>query len=449
MTLFGTDGIRGAANHYPMTPEVALAVGRAGGTLLRGGGRDRRVVIGKDTRLSGYMLEPALTAGFIASGVDVMLLGPIPTPAVAFLTRSMRADLGVMITASHNSYTDNGIKLFGSDGYKLPDVFEETIERLVNENTWQEGGTTGVARRYEDARGRYLERIKSTIPRDLSLKGMKVVVDCAHGAAYEIAPRLLFELGGDVIAIGVDPDGVNINAGCGATDTALLARTVREKGADMGIALDGDADRLILVDETGTVIDGDRIIAAIVDDTYRRPCLNSPIIVGTVMTNLGLERFLTGLNLELLRTAVGDRFVVEAMRTNGAYIGGEPSGHIVIAQHGTTGDGLVAALQIAAIAVSNGRRVSEVCDCFEPLPQLHRTLPLADRRCLEQSDRTSSVQRLVTDAERELAGQGRLVVRPSGTEPLLRMMVEADDPEVASAVLDRMTEQFSDLLNAA
>ena len=449
MALFGTDGIRGKANRYPMTPEVALAVGRAAGTLLRGGDRERRVVIGKDTRLSGYMLEPALTAGLIASGVDVMLLGPIPTPAVAFLTRSMRADLGIMITASHNPYTDNGIKLFGSDGYKLPDVFEAAIEQMVQDGAWREGGATGRAMRYEDARGRYLERLKGTISQRISLKGMKVVVDCAHGAAYEIAPRLLFELGAEVTAIGVSPDGANINAGCGATDTPLLAQTVKDVGADLGIALDGDADRLIIVDEAGKVVDGDQIIAAIVEDARRRPSLKSPIVVGTVMTNLGLERFLAERNLELRRTAVGDRFVVEAMCSVGACIGGEPSGHIILAKHATTGDGLVAGLKIATMVAKSGKPTSEICGCFEPLPQIHHNLELVDRHVFENDHRRASVDRLVADAEKALAGHGRLVVRPSGTEPLLRLMVEADDPAMASGVMDGMVNGFSDLLNVA
>ncbi len=432
--LFGTDGIRGQANRHPMTAEVALALGRAAGQLFRSKHPPHRVVIGKDTRLSGYMLEPALTAGFISAGMDVILVGPMPTPAVAFLTRSMRCDLGVMISASHNPFADNGIKLFGPDGFKLSDRIEEEIERLMAD---LEGDglvpphALGRAKRFEDARGRYIEHLKRSFPRDLDLSGVKLVVDCAHGAAYHIAPDLFFELGAEVVAIGCEPNGLNINLRCGSTHPEAVQEAVKAHGADLGIALDGDADRLVLVDEQGQLVDGDQMLAAIAASWREEGRLHGGAVVSTVMSNLGLERYLAGLGLRLVRTRVGDRYVLEAMRARGANLGGEPSGHIIVGDLATTGDGLLAALQILALLRRQDQPLSRVVRRFQPLPQKLRNLPLSDRRVLERP----AVRTAVAEAERRLGDGGRLVVRPSGTEPVVRIMVEAEEEALVDEVL--------------
>ena len=432
--LFGTDGIRGEANRHPMTAEVALALGRAAGQLFRSKHPPHRVVIGKDTRLSGYMLEPALTAGFISAGMDVILVGPMPTPAVAFLTRSMRCDLGVMISASHNPFADNGIKLFGPDGFKLSDRIEEEIEGLMADL----GGdglapphALGRAKRFEDARGRYIEHLKRSFPRDLDLSGVKLVVDCAHGAAYHIAPDLFFELGAEVVAIGCEPNGLNINLRCGSTHPEAVQEAVKAHGADLGIALDGDADRLVLVDEGGRLVDGDQMLAAIAASWLEEGRLHGGAVVSTVMSNLGLERYLAGLGVRLVRTRVGDRYVLEAMRARGANLGGEPSGHIIVGDLATTGDGLLAALQILALLRRQEQPLSRVVRRFEPLPQKLRNLPLSDRTVLERP----AVKTAVAEAERRLGDGGRLVVRPSGTEPVVRIMVEAEEEALVDEVL--------------
>ncbi|GBD41054.1 Phosphoglucosamine mutase [bacterium HR39] len=434
--LFGTDGIRGTANRWPMTAEVALALGRAAGLHFRGGRPPHRVVIGKDTRRSGYMLESALTAGFIASGMDVMLVGPIPTPGIAFLTRTLRCDVGVMISASHNPHRDNGIKLFGPDGFKLSDAAEAEIERLMEHldgDGLVEPEHLGRARRIEDARGRYMENLKRSLPAELDLAGLSVVVDCAHGAAYHIAPDLLFELGAEVHRIGCEPNGLNINDGCGATAPGRLRAEVLARGADLGIALDGDADRVVLVDEKGNVVDGDQILALIARSWLAEGRLRGGAVAATVMSNLGLERFLAGLGLDLVRTKVGDRYVLEEMRARGLNVGGEQSGHIILTDFATTGDGLLAALQVAAIVVREGRPLGELLPCFEPLPQELVNLR-AERSVLERD----AVRAAIAEAERRLAGRGRLLVRPSGTEPVIRVMVECEDPALLHEVLEEV-----------
>ncbi len=432
--LFGTDGIRGTANREPMTAETALALGLAAGRLFRRGDHRHRVVIGKDTRLSGYLLEPALTAGFVAAGMDVMLVGPMPTPAVAFLTRSLRADLGVMISASHNPFADNGIKLFGPDGFKLSDEIEARIEALVAEpgEAARAGpAELGRAQRLQDARGRYLESLKSAFPKGASLQGLRLVVDCAHGAAYHLAGDLFWELGAEVIRIGCQPDGFNINAGCGSQYPETIAAAVRERRADLGLALDGDADRIVLVDERGQLVDGDQILALIAREWQAQGRLARPGIVATVMSNLGLERYLASLGLTLERTRVGDRYVVETMRARGYNVGGEQSGHIVLSDLATTGDGLLAGLQVLAALVRAGRPLSEVARLFEPVPQRLRNVRTARPVDL-------SAPRLGALIERErtrLDGRGRLLVRPSGTEPVIRVMVEAEDEGLLEDVL--------------
>lgn len=425
---FGTDGIRGTANSFPMTPEVALRVGMAAGKLFRSGG-DRRhsVVIGKDTRLSGYMIEPALVAGFTAVGMDVVLFGPLPTPAVAMLTRSLRADLGVMISASHNKYSDNGIKLFGPDGYKLSDVTEAEIEMMMGmplDEGLSEPSALGRAKRIDDAQARYIEIVKATFPRGLRLSGMRIVVDCANGAAYKVAPEALFELGAEVIPLGVEPNGFNINQEVGSTDTRALKEAVLKYRADLGIALDGDADRVVLVDERGATIDGDQLMALVATSFSKAGALTQPGIVSTVMSNLGLERYLKSLSLKLERTKVGDRYVVEAMRAKGYNVGGEQSGHIILSDFSTTGDGLIAALQVLAVLVQEGRPVSEVCHLFEPAPQVLENVRIkAGAKPLE----AEAVQAAIKAAEKRLGSKGRVLVRPSGTEPLVRVMAEGDD----------------------
>ncbi|SFK22176.1 phosphoglucosamine mutase [Sphingomonas sp. NFR04] len=434
---FGTDGIRGATNLSPMTAAMAMKVGMAAGAHFRRGDHRHRVVIGKDTRLSGYMLENAMVAGFTSVGMDVVLVGPMPTPAVAMLTHSMRADLGVMISASHNPYADNGIKLFGPDGFKLSDADEEAIEALIDgEVPLAASADIGRARRVEDARGRYIHFAKSTFPSDLTLDGLKVVVDCANGAAYQVAPSALWELGANVVSIGVSPNGKNINDGVGSTAPQVLSETVVGSGAALGIALDGDADRLIVVDETGTVIDGDQLMALIATGWARQGKLAGGGLVATVMSNLGLERHLSAQGLGLVRTKVGDRYVLEKMRGSGYNVGGEQSGHIILSDYATTGDGLVAALQVLAEIVRAGAPASEVLHRFEPLPQLLKNVRFAGGKPLDDP----RVQDVIAAAEAELKGRGRLVIRASGTEPVIRVMAEGDDKAQVEAVVDRVCD---------
>jgi len=435
--FFGTDGIRGTTNRDPMTAQMALSVGMAAGAHFLRGDHRHRVVIGKDTRLSGYMMESAMVAGFTSVGMDVVLLGPMPTPAVAMLTRSMRADLGVMISASHNPFADNGIKLFGPDGYKLSDEAERNIEaRLEDGPKLAKSELIGRAWRIDDARGRYVQFAKDTFPEHLRLDGLKVVVDCANGAAYHVAPDALWELGAEVIPLGVSPDGLNINKDCGSTHPELLQQTVVASGADIGLALDGDADRLIVVDEKGRLIDGDQLMALIALGLKARGELRGDAVVATVMSNLGLERKLGDAGLKLLRTKVGDRYVLEEMRRTGANVGGEQSGHIILADHSTTGDGLVAGLQVLAALVEANAPASELLQQFEPLPQLLKNVRFSGGAPLE----ADSVRKRIAAAEAELEGKGRLVIRKSGTEPLIRVMAEGDDPALVQRVVDDICE---------
>ena len=435
--FFGTDGIRGMTNSGVMTAEIAMRVGQAAGTYFLRGDHRHRVVIGKDTRLSGYMVENALVAGFTSVGMDVVQFGPIPTPAVAMLAQTMRADLGVMISASHNPYTDNGIKLFGPDGYKLSDEAEAEIERLIDAPARLAApADIGRARRVEDGRGRYIHFAKATFPPHLSLDGLKVAIDCANGAAYQVAPSALWELGAEIVAVGVSPDGRNINRACGSTYPALLQETVVASGADIGIALDGDADRLIVVDEKGRIVDGDQLMALIGTSWARNGLLTGGGIVATVMSNLGLERHLAGAGLTLERTKVGDRHVLETMRARGFNVGGEQSGHIILSDHATTGDGLIAALQILAERVATGKPASELLHLFDPVPQLLKNVRFSGGRPLDDL----RVKACIADAEGELAGRGRLVIRPSGTEPLIRVMAEGDDEGQVHAVVDRICD---------
>lgn len=424
--FFGTDGIRGRVNQNHMTPDVAMRVGLAAGRVFKRGEHVHRVVIGKDTRRSGYMYEPALAAGFVAAGMDVVMVGPMPTPAVAMLVKSLRADLGVMISASHNPHYDNGLKFFGPDGYKLSDQTELDIERLLERDcndVLVDSSDLGKASRLESARGRYVEFAKATVPAGVSLEGLKVVLDCANGAAYKVAPDVLGELGADVIAIGVSPNGFNINDNCGSTyPQGMCDRVVAEK-ADVGIALDGDADRLILCDEKGKIIDGDQVMALITRAWHKRGILRGAGLVTTVMSNLGLERLLTGEGLSLERTQVGDRHVVERMREKGMNVGGEQSGHIVLSDFSTTGDGIVSALQVITEIVQSGRPASEVCQQFEPVPQLLKSV----RYNVDDPMTVPKIQAAIGEAETALNGTGRLVIRKSGTEPLFRVMAEGDD----------------------
>ncbi|MDC0657438.1 phosphoglucosamine mutase [Leisingera sp. SS27] len=433
--LFGTDGVRGTANIHPMTAEMALRIGAAVGRYFRRDGTGvHRVVIGKDTRLSGYMFENALTAGLTSTGMNVLLLGPVPTPAVGLMTRSMRADLGVMISASHNPSEDNGIKFFGPDGFKLSDGAEMEIEALVEAGVEPaQAVNIGRAKRIDDARFRYGERVKSSLPRNLGLNGLKVVIDCANGAAHRTAPEVLWELGAEVIPVGVAPDGLNINRGCGSTHPQAAAEAVVAHGAHVGICLDGDADRVILIDETGTVADGDQLMALLASRWADEGLLTGGALVATVMSNLGLERFLEGKGLGLERTSVGDRYVVERMREGGFNLGGEQSGHIVMSDYATTGDGLMAGLHFLAAMVQTGRKASELAHQFETVPQRLRNVkfqagqvPLEDAR----------VQDAIAAAEKMLDGQGRLLIRKSGTEPLVRVMAESEDAEVMTLAVD-------------
>jgi phosphoglucosamine mutase len=424
--LFGTDGIRGLANTAPMTAEIALKLGQAAGLLFTRGSHRHRVIIGKDTRLSGYMLEPALTAGFTGAGMNVTLAGPLPTPAIAMLTRSLRLDLGVVISASHNPYEDNGIKLFGPDGAKLSDETEAEIEALMNSDLslrLAAPDKLGRASRLVDAAGRYIEAAKSSLERGLRLDGLRIVLDCANGAAYKVAPAALYELGATVISIGVEPDGFNINKGVGSTVPDHLCAAVIEHGADIGIALDGDADRVILSDERGEIIDGDQILGLIARDMHEHARLTGGGIVATVMSNLGLERFLAGLGLTLSRTQVGDRYVAEAMRAERKNLGGEQSGHVILSDFATTGDGLIAALQVLGVLIRSGKRASQACRVFAPLPQLLRNVRYAGASPLVQPD----IQSAIEVAAERLRLTGRVLIRASGTEPLIRVMAEGED----------------------
>ncbi len=440
--FFGTDGIRGLTNIAPMTPEIAMKVGQAAGTYFLRGDHRHRVVIGKDTRLSGYMVENALVAGFTSVGMDVIQFGPVPTPAVAMLTHTMRADLGVMISASHNPFQDNGIKLFGPDGFKLSDEAEAEIEALLGGSLkLAPAADIGRARRVEDARGRYIHFAKSTFPEDLRLDGLKIVIDCANGAAYQVAPSALWELGAEIVTLGVTPDGKNINKGCGSTAPALLQETVVASGAHIGIALDGDADRLIVVDEKGQVVDGDQLMALIAVSWARRGMLAGGGLVATVMSNLGLERYLSGEGLTLERTGVGDRYVLERMRSGGFNVGGEQSGHIILSDYATTGDGLIAALQILAELVATGKPASELLHLFDKVPQLLKNVRFSGGKPLDDA----RVKAAIAEAEAELVGRGRLVIRPSGTEPLIRVMAEGDD----EAQVHRLVDMICDTVKAA
>ena len=436
--LFGTDGVRGTANVEPMTAETAMRLGMAAGARFARASQHNTVVIGKDTRLSGYMLEPALTAGFISVGMDVVLLGPLPTPAVAMLTRSLRADLGVMISASHNHYEDNGIKLFGPDGFKLSDAEEAAIEATMDDNLAARlvpSPLLGRARRLDDAVGRAIEFSKATFPRGLRLDGLRIVVDCANGAAYKVAPAVLWELGAEVLSIGVQPDGFNINHGCGSLSPEAMCAKVVGEGAHLGIALDGDADRVVLCDEKGARIDGDQVMALIARTWQRRGQLRGDGVVATVMSNFGLERFLAGENLKLHRTAVGDRYVLEFMRAGGFNLGGEQSGHVIMADHGTTGDGLVAALQVLAALVESQRPASQLLHLFDPLPQTLKNVRLpggSNGNPLE----TAAVRAAIAAGNERLAGSGRLLIRKSGTEPLVRVMAEGEDETLIGLVAD-------------
>jgi phosphoglucosamine mutase len=436
--LFGTDGIRGTANREPVTAETVLKLAMAAGAHFRRGDHRHGVVIGKDTRLSGYMLEPALTAGFIAMGMDVTLVGPLPTPAIALLTRSMRADLGVVISASHNPFEDNGIKLFGPDGYKLSDAAEAEIERRMAEPaTLAKPVELGRARRLDDAQGRYIEVVKSTFPKGMRLDGLKVVVDCAHGAAYKVAPIVLWELGAEVVQVGVQPDGFNINRGCGAVSPAAMQQAVREAGADFGIALDGDADRVIAADERGEILDGDQLMALVARSWRDAGRLRGGAVISTVMSNLGLERYLDSLGLPLIRTPVGDRYVVERMRELGCNVGGEQSGHIILSDYTTTGDGLIAALQALSVIMQSGRPASEAGRPFQPLPQLLKNVRTASVGAALDAP---AVQKAIRDGEKRLGARGRLLIRKSGTEPVIRIMAEGEDAALVGKVVDSIAE---------
>lgn len=432
---FGTDGIRGRANDGILTADIAMKVGQAAGRHFLRGNHRHRVVIGKDTRLSGYMMENALVAGFTSVGMDVVMTGPLPTPAVALLTREMRADLGVMISASHNPFADNGIKLFGPDGFKLSDGDELAIEKAMGEpQPLAHGDNIGRARRIDDARGRYLHAVKSSLPDDIRLDRLKIVVDCANGAAYTVAPSAIWELGAEVIAIGVEPNGLNINDGVGSTSLDALKARVVEEGAHIGIALDGDADRLIVVDEKGKTVDGDQIMALIGSRMAQDGKLKGGGIVATIMSNLGLERFLESKGLALVRAKVGDRYVLEAMRAGGYNIGGEQSGHMIMLDHATTGDGTIAALQVLGALVQSGKKASELLHLFDPVPQLLKNVRFSGDAPLENAQ----VQAVIAAAEAQLEGKGRLVIRPSGTEPVIRVMAEGDDAAQIERIVDEI-----------
>lgn len=440
--LFGTDGIRGKANLEPITSETALRVAMAAGHRFTRGDHRHLVVIGKDTRLSNYMIEPALQAGFTAMGMDVVLVGPMPTPAVAMLTLSLRADLGVMISASHNPFEDNGIKLFGPDGYKLSDEVEEEIEALIENGLVDHLAASdklGRARRLEDAQGRYIEFVKHSFPRNLRLDGLKIIVDCANGAAYKVAPRVFHELGADVVPMAIEPDGTNINRNCGATATAALQEQVVAHGADLGVALDGDADRVILCDEHGTVVDGDQVMAMIARSWQSAGRIAGGGVVATVMSNLGLEKYLETIDLNLVRTSVGDRYVLEQMRAGGFNLGGEQSGHLILSEYSTTGDGLIAALQVLAAKVAADAPMSDFAQVFTPFPQLLKNVRVKDRSAMDAPD----VKSAVVAGEEKLGDDGRVLIRPSGTEPLIRVMAEGLDEDLVTAVVDDIVGAIS------
>lgn len=435
--FFGTDGIRGRTNHGVMTAETAMRVGQAAGNYFARGGHRHRVVIGKDTRLSGYMMESALVAGFTSVGMDVIMTGPLPTPAIALLTREMRADLGVMISASHNLFPDNGIKLFGPDGFKLSDQAETEIEALLEgQPKLATAEAIGRARRIEDARGRYIHALKQSVSSEVRFDGLKVVVDCANGAAYQVAPSAIWELGAEVVPLGVDPNGTNINDGVGSTSIESLQAKVVEENADIGIALDGDADRLIVVDEKGRAVDGDQIMALIASRMQEKGVLTGGGVVATVMSNLGLERFLAAKGLGLERTKVGDRYVLERMKSGGFNVGGEQSGHMILLDHATTGDGTVAALRVLTSLVRAQKPASEILHLFDPVPQLLKNVRYEGGKPLENA----AVQSVISAAEKELEGKGRLVIRPSGTEPVIRVMAEGDNPTMVETVVDRVCD---------
>uniref|UniRef100_A0A7C3UXM3 Phosphoglucosamine mutase n=1 Tax=Desulfobacca acetoxidans TaxID=60893 RepID=A0A7C3UXM3_9BACT len=447
--LFGTDGVRGVANIYPMTAEMALQLGRALAYVIKYGPGRHRIVVGKDTRLSGYLLEYAITAGICSMGVDVLLLGPLPTPGIAFITHSMRADAGVVISASHNPYQDNGIKFFKGDGYKLPDEIEAHIERLITQQALEEARPTatdiGQAFRIDDARGRYISYLKSTFPKELELDGLKIVVDCAHGATYRVAPEVFGELGAEIIPIGVRPNGRNINRLCGATHPEGMARLVTRYRADLGIAFDGDGDRCIVVDHTGRVVDGDRILAICALDMHRRQTLKRKTVVATVMSNLGLEVALKSHGLKLVRTQVGDRYVLEAMLKGGYNLGGEQSGHLVFLNHSTTGDGILTALRLLAVMLREQKPLAELANCMEVYPQVLLNLRVKERRDLGT---VPQAQKAIQAAEKRLQGRGRLLVRFSGTEPLLRVMVEGDKPNEINEVAQELVHALDVCLNS-
>jgi phosphoglucosamine mutase len=440
-SLFGTDGVRGRANSAPMTADIVMRIGMAAGQVFNRGGHRHRAVIGKDTRLSGYMIEQALTAGFLSVGVDVLLLGPLPTPAVGFLTRAMRADVGVMISASHNPYEDNGIKLFGPDGFKLSDAVEAQIEGLVMASsgvTLAAPDKIGRAKRLDDAEGRYIEAVKASSARGLNLSGLKIVVDCANGAAYRVAPTVLWELGAEVIPVAVAPDGFNINGNCGSNHPGVLQEQVGMHNAHIGIALDGDADRVVLVTEQGQLIDGDQLMATIADQWASDGRLTGGGIVATVMSNLGLERFLGARKLTLARTKVGDRNVLERMRTDGYNLGGEQSGHIIMTDHATTGDGLMAALQALAAMIKADRPASETFCAFQPVPQLLKNIRIRGDAKAVLAD--ASVKQVIAAAEARLGAGGRILVRKSGTEPLIRVMAEGDDSDLVRIAVEQIIQ---------
>ncbi|MDH5489300.1 MAG: phosphoglucosamine mutase [Rhodospirillaceae bacterium] len=443
--LFGTDGIRGTANQHPMTAQTALLVGQAAALHFTRGNHRHRVVVGKDTRISGYMIEQALAAGFVSCGMDVILVGPMPTPAIAMLTRSLRADLGVMISASHNPFEDNGIKIFGPDGYKLSDEVEAEIETRVAGNMVPDLASArelGRAYRLDDAIGRYTEFVKQTFPRGKTLEGLKIVLDCANGAAYKVAPEVLWELGAEVITIGVEPDGFNINKDCGSTSPEKMCAEVIKNGADLGIALDGDADRVIICDEKGELVDGDQLMALVAKSMKENGTLNNGTLIATVMSNLGLENYLAGIGIKMHRAPVGDRYVVEAMREMGCNIGGEQSGHIVLGDYSTTGDGLIAALQVLAVLAGNGK-ASKACRLFEPLPQLLKNVRFNGKSPLE----SDKIKTAISAAEKKLDGNGRLLIRKSGTEPLIRVMAESSDQKIVEEVVNGLVGDIELIAN--
>ncbi len=444
--LFGTDGVRGLANTDPMTAEIAMRIGMAAGHYFTRGDHRHTVVIGKDTRLSGYMLEPALVAGFVSVGMDVVLVGPIPTPGIAMLTKSLRADIGVMLSASHNPYQDNGIKLFGPDGYKLSDAIEEEIETLIASDMSSKRASSaklGRVKRMEDAGGRYIEFTKGTFPRGLRLDGLKIVVDCANGAAYKIAPAVFWELGAQVVKVGVDPDGFNINDSCGSLHPDRMRELVVSHNAHLGLALDGDADRVLLCDEQGNMVDGDQVLGVIANQWKRDGQLEGDAVVATVMSNLGLERYLKSIGLDLKRTAVGDRYVVEEMRGQGYNLGGEQSGHIILGQHATTGDGIIAALQVLGALVQSGKPASETIRVFSTVPQKLQNVRLKAGTKADDILALAAVKTAISDVEKRLVGKGRLLIRKSGTEPLIRVMAEGDDAKEVDAVVASLVDTIS------